>query len=141
MIFAELCNNDTLFLLLSLSFLLLFPASSPTPSSVIPVRVSVFLPPRQVAFEGQAFNMSCSAEGAPPPTYAWHKSGIRLQSGSTFDVGNDGGLVIHTVDGSLEGNYMCSATNTLPNSTIIATDSTSTNLRTISECIMIPKIH
>lgn len=76
--------------------------------------------------------MSCSATGAPPPTYSWFKAGIPLETGMSFAV-NENVLVIRSVDGSLEGMYECRASNSLSDGTFIGADNSVTTLSTISE--------
>ena len=75
--------------------------------------------------------MGCSGLGAPPPTYRLFKADTPLETGSVFDVGTPGTLLIRNVEGSSEGSYRCQVRNSLPDGGPVGSDETITTHTTI----------
>lgn len=104
--------------------------------NTIAAEITTVLPAMQVVFRDHPFSLSCSAQGAPPPTYTWLKYETPLESGSTFELSESGGLLIRSIEASSEGLYQCMATNTLPDGTPVGMDSAATNLTTIRPTVI-----
>ena len=89
-------------------------------------------PSDQVVFIGQPLQLTCTATGAPPPTYQWFKDLLPISSSSSVSVdGASGRLHIGTTDGSHAGRYTCRATNEVAGVGIIGGISTSADVYVI----------
>ena len=86
----------------------------------------------QVVFIGQPLQLTCTAAGAPPPTYRWFKDLLPISSSSSVSVdGASGRLHIGTTDGSHAGRCTCRATNEVAGVGIIGDISTSADVYVI----------
>lgn len=61
--------------------------------------------------ESSTFQQACQAEGFPPPTISWRRSGLSLPTGKT--VISNGSLMINNICPVDSGLYECEATNSL----------------------------
>lgn len=66
----------------------------------------------RAAVNGNA-TIVCNPEGAPKPTIQWYQNSMAIGTGGRFRVLQNGNLIITGVTKSDEGNYTCSASNRL----------------------------
>lgn len=99
------------------------------PSFITPLATS------QIAFMDQPLNLTCRADGAPPPTYVWTKESVPLSSGSAFDLLENGVLTVLNVDSTSGGNYTCVASNSVEGM-MVGSASTSTILTAIEPTVI-----
>ena len=82
-------------------------------------------------YYGSTVTVTCTARGNPQPHVNWYKNGIAVTSMGNIDVTNTiidnttvaSVLTISSVSNADEGMYMCSGNNTLPNGTVINSQS------------------
>lgn len=61
---------------------------------------------------GRHFNLSCEAEGAPPPRIWWFKDGSRITNTSIKDVRGTSVMTFMPIRSENQGHYWCEANNT-----------------------------
>ena len=102
------------------------------PHTAIPASITTPLPSPQLAFMERSLQLTCVADGAPPPSYIWTKESVPLANNLAFEVSDSGLLTIVTVDISSGGNYTCVATNAVGGQ-VVGSASTSTIVTAIGE--------
>ncbi|XP_074062925.1 putative oxidoreductase PXDNL isoform X5 [Macrotis lagotis] len=60
---------------------------------------------------GKNINISCSAQGEPPPIITWNKAGVQITESGKFHIHNEGTLTIKDVGQADQGRYECVARN------------------------------
>uniref|UniRef100_G3WLQ4 Peroxidasin like n=1 Tax=Sarcophilus harrisii TaxID=9305 RepID=G3WLQ4_SARHA len=60
---------------------------------------------------GKNVNISCGAQGEPPPIITWNKAGVQITESGKFQVNNEGTLTIKDVGQADQGRYECVARN------------------------------
>ncbi len=80
----------------------------------------------------RSLQLTCVADGAPPPSYIWTKESVPLANNLAFEVSDSGLLTIVTVDISSGGNYTCVATNAVGGQ-VVGSASTSTIVTAIGK--------
>ena len=61
---------------------------------------------------GRHFNLSCKADGAPPPSISWFKDGSRITSTSIEHVRGTSVMAFMPVRPENRGRYWCEANST-----------------------------
>lgn len=62
---------------------------------------------------GDSAALPCDVTGNPAPSYAWHKDGQEVTGGGVFSIASDGALSIAAVSKAMEGQFVCTGSNTL----------------------------
>ena len=89
----------------------------------------------QVVFIGHPLQLTCTATGAPPPTYQWFKDLLPLSPSPSVSVDSvSGRLYIGSTYASHTGRYTCTATNEIAGVGIVGNVTTSADVYVIGMC-------